>query len=47
MVKPLLYYGYGTADELVQAQPIAQISEFSQLISKVDELNVERKFHNH
>ena len=36
-------YGYGTADELVQAQPIAQISQFSQLISKVDELNVERK----
>ena len=36
-------YGYGTAEELVQAQPIAQISQFSQLMSKVDELNVERK----
>ncbi|MDR2062320.1 MAG: HAD-IA family hydrolase, partial [Acinetobacter sp.] len=36
-------YGYGRADELAQAQPVTQISQFSQLIETVAELNAERK----
>ncbi|MCH7296288.1 HAD-IA family hydrolase [Acinetobacter higginsii] len=36
-------YGYGTAEELAQAQPVIQISQFSQLIEAVAELNAERK----
>ena len=36
-------YGYGTAEELAQAQPITQISQFSELIGCVAELNSERK----
>ncbi|MDH0030764.1 MULTISPECIES: HAD-IA family hydrolase [unclassified Acinetobacter] len=36
-------YGYGTAEELAQAQPITQISQFSELIGCVAELNAERK----
>lgn len=36
-------YGYGTAEELAQAQPIAQISQFNELIECVAELNAERK----
>jgi phosphoglycolate phosphatase len=36
-------YGYGRAEELAQAQPVTQISQFSQLIETVTELNAERK----
>ncbi|WP_433847753.1 HAD-IA family hydrolase [Acinetobacter proteolyticus] len=36
-------YGYGRAEELAQAQPMTQISQFSQLIETVAELNAERK----
>jgi phosphoglycolate phosphatase len=36
-------YGYGTTEELAQVQPVAYISEFSQLIEAVDQLNSERK----
>ena len=36
-------YGYGTTEELAQVQPVAYISEFSQLIEAVDQLNAERK----
>ena len=36
-------YGYGTAEELAQVQPIAQISQFSQLLNTVNQLNLERK----
>lgn len=36
-------YGYGRAEELAQAQPVTQISQFSQLIETVAELNAERK----
>ncbi|EOR05570.1 HAD-IA family hydrolase [Acinetobacter genomosp. 15BJ] len=36
-------YGYGTAEELAQAQPVTQISQFSALIECVNELNIERK----
>ena len=36
-------YGYGTAEELAQAQPVTQISQFSELIGRVAELNAERK----
>ena len=36
-------YGYGTARELVQAQPIVQISQFHELIAYIHTLNVERK----
>lgn len=36
-------YGYGTTEELAQVQPVAYISEFSQLIEVVDQLNAERK----
>lgn len=36
-------YGYGTAEELAQAQPITQISQFNELIGCVTELNAERK----
>ncbi len=36
-------YGYGTASELVQAQPIVQISQFHELIACIHTLNVERK----
>ena len=36
-------YGYGTASELVQAQPIVQISQFHELIAYIHTLNVERK----
>ena len=36
-------YGYGTARELVQAQPIVQISQFHELIACIHTLNVERK----
>ncbi|WHP05343.1 MULTISPECIES: HAD-IA family hydrolase [Acinetobacter] len=36
-------YGYGTAEELAQAQPITQISQFSELIGCMAELNAERK----
>ncbi len=36
-------YGYGTAEELAQVQPIAQIAQFSQLLNTVNQLNLERK----
>ena len=36
-------YGYGTARELVQAQPIVQISQFHELIACIHTLNAERK----
>lgn len=36
-------YGYGTAEELLQAQPVMQIAEFNQLITCVDQINAERK----
>lgn len=36
-------YGYGRVEELAQAQPVTQISQFSQLIETVAELNAERK----
>ncbi|MCH7336291.1 HAD-IA family hydrolase [Acinetobacter sp. NIPH 2699] len=36
-------YGYGTVEELAQAQPIVQISQFNELIECVDQLNAERK----
>ena len=36
-------YGYGTVEELAQAQPITQISQFKELIGCVDQLNAERK----
>ncbi|MCH7315151.1 HAD-IA family hydrolase [Acinetobacter sp. ANC 3882] len=36
-------YGYGTAEELAQAQPVTQISQFSALIACINELNAERK----
>ncbi|WEI20066.1 HAD-IA family hydrolase [Acinetobacter proteolyticus] len=36
-------YGYGRAEELAQAQLMTQISQFSQLIETVAELNAERK----
>lgn len=36
-------YGYATAEELAQAQPVTQISQFSALIESINELNAERK----
>ncbi|ENX17616.1 hypothetical protein F895_00760 [Acinetobacter sp. CIP 64.2] len=36
-------YGYGRAEELAQAQPVSQISQFSQLLIAIAELNAERK----
>ena len=36
-------YGYGTPEELAQAQPIAQIAQFKALIQCLDDINAERK----
>lgn len=36
-------YGYGVAEELLQAQPVMQIEQFNQLITCVDQINAERK----
>ena len=36
-------YGYGTAEELIQAQPVAQISQFSELLACIEKLNLKIK----
>ncbi|ENW93528.1 HAD-IA family hydrolase [Acinetobacter sp. NIPH 298] len=36
-------YGYGTVEELAQAQPVTQIAQFNELLECVNEINVERK----
>ena len=36
-------YGYGTPEELAQAQPITQINQFNELIECIEQLNQQRK----
>jgi phosphoglycolate phosphatase len=36
-------YGYGTPEELAQAQPITQINQFNELIECIEQLNQRRK----
>ncbi|MFH4385555.1 HAD family hydrolase, partial [Acinetobacter baumannii] len=36
-------YGYGTAEELAQAQPKAMINQFSELLVYVEELAAQKK----
>ena len=36
-------YGYGTAEELAQAQPKAMINQFSELLDYVEELAAQKK----
>jgi uncharacterized protein YqiB (DUF1249 family) len=36
-------YGYGTAEELAQAQPKAMINQFSELLDYVEEVAAQKK----